>query len=269
MGTASTSTMSEKQRGEGQAPPNPRVQRTRPSASPRGSPLTRHPLGGEGSSTGMRKALWILAVLLLGACRTTQSSSSSPDEIAIRASRSRLNEALAKREFAAMNEEVVDNVIITGPVWRTVGRDQLLHTYSGLVSKRPDLVWTREPQAVRINARWPFASETGEWYESWREEGVLTELRGTYSALWRKVKGRWLLDAEVFVPLSVKEATTVNECLLSPAGRNNSFSICDHVITTISLASFTPPNPRVQRTRPCALLRGSPLTRHPLSGQSQ
>jgi hypothetical protein len=25
-----------------------------------------------------------------------------------------------------------------------------------------------------------------------------------------------------------------------------------------------PPNPRVQRTRPCASLRGSPLTRHPL-----
>ena len=24
------------------------------------------------------------------------------------------------------------------------------------------------------------------------------------------------------------------------------------------------PNPRVQRTRPCASLRGSPLTRHPL-----
>ena len=26
------------------------------------------------------------------------------------------------------------------------------------------------------------------------------------------------------------------------------------------------PNPRVQRTRPCASLRGSPLTRHPLGG---
>ena len=27
-----------------------------------------------------------------------------------------------------------------------------------------------------------------------------------------------------------------------------------------------PPNPRVQRTRPCASLRGSPQTRHPLGG---
>ena len=30
--------------------------------------------------------------------------------------------------------------------------------------------------------------------------------------------------------------------------------------------AMTPPNPRVQRTRPCASLRGSPLTRHPLGG---
>ena len=28
-----------------------------------------------------------------------------------------------------------------------------------------------------------------------------------------------------------------------------------------------PPNPRVQRTRPCASLRGSPLTRHPLGAR--
>jgi hypothetical protein len=30
--------------------------------------------------------------------------------------------------------------------------------------------------------------------------------------------------------------------------------------------SGVPPNTRVQRTRPCASLRGSPLTRHPLGG---
>jgi hypothetical protein len=30
-----------------------------------------------------------------------------------------------------------------------------------------------------------------------------------------------------------------------------------------------PPNGRVQRTRPCASLRGSPLTRHPLDRPSE
>jgi hypothetical protein len=159
----------------------------------------------------MQKMLWILVVLLFGACATTQPSpSSDPDEVAIRAARGRLNEALAKRQFAAMNEELVDNVSMTGPVWRTVGRDQLLQAYTRLTSRRPDLVWVREPQAVRINASWLFASESGEWRESWREGGVFTELHGSYLALWRKVEGRWLLDAEVFVPLSCAGSSYCN-----------------------------------------------------------
>jgi hypothetical protein len=159
----------------------------------------------------MQKMPWILVALLLGACATTQlSPSSDPDEVAIRAARVRLNDALARQQFAAMQEELVDNVSITGPVWRTVGRDQLLQAYTRLTSRRPDLVWIREPQAIRINASWLFASESGEWRESWREGGVFTELRGSYLALWRKVEGRWLLDAEVFVPLSCAGSSYCN-----------------------------------------------------------
>jgi uncharacterized protein DUF4440 len=151
----------------------------------------------------MQKMLWMLVVLLLGAYATIPPSlASDPDEAAIRAARSRLNEALSKQQLTPMNEELVENVSVTGPVWRTVGRDQLLQAYTRLLSRRPDLVWIREPQAVRINASWLLASESGEWRESWREGGVVTELRGSYLALWRKVNGRWLLDAEVFVPLS-------------------------------------------------------------------
>jgi hypothetical protein len=151
----------------------------------------------------MQKVRWVLVVLLLGAGATMQPSlASDPDEAAIRAARSRLNEALSKQQLAPMNEELVENVSVTGPVWRTGGRDQLLQAYTRLISRRPDLVWIREPQAIRINATWLFASESGEWRESWREGGVFTELRGSYLALWRKVDSRWLLDAEVFVPLS-------------------------------------------------------------------
>ena len=159
----------------------------------------------------MQKMLWMLVVLLLGACATMQPSlASDPDEAAIRAARSRLNEALSKQQLAAMNEELVENVSVTGPAWRTVGRDQLVQAYTRLISRRPDLVWIREPQAVRINASWLFASESGEWRESWREGGVFTELRGSYLALWRKVDGRWLLDAEVFVPLSCTGSSYCN-----------------------------------------------------------
>ena len=61
-------------------PPNPRVQRTRPCASLRGSPLTRHPLGG-------RKALIVgaaaIVIALVGAVTTSEMKWTKPGEIKI------------------------------------------------------------------------------------------------------------------------------------------------------------------------------------------
>jgi len=42
----------------------------------------------------------------------------------------------------------------------------------------------------------------------------------------------------------------------------------DELSLRILAPSGRSPNPRVQRTRPYASLRGSPLTRHPLGGRS-
>jgi hypothetical protein len=159
----------------------------------------------------MQRLLSMVVAALLGVCAAVQASlASDSDEAAIRAARGRLNEALSKQQLASMNEELVENVSVTGPVWRTVGRDQLLEKYTRLISKRPDLVWIREPQAVRIDSSWLLASESGDWRESWREEGVFTELRGQYLALWRKVDDHWRLDAEVFVPLSCTGSSYCN-----------------------------------------------------------
>jgi len=60
-----------RKRGAGAAP-NPRVQRTRPCASLRGSPLTRHPLG-------RRVSLVAGALLLASACRRELSERQAID----------------------------------------------------------------------------------------------------------------------------------------------------------------------------------------------
>jgi hypothetical protein len=56
-------------------PPNPRVQRTRPYASLRGSPLTRHPLGGFSDRERIRlRHLLALSVLaFVGGCNDTRN----------------------------------------------------------------------------------------------------------------------------------------------------------------------------------------------------
>jgi hypothetical protein len=138
--------------------------------------------------------------------KTSQSSTDS-DEAAIRAARSRLNEAFAKRRITDMSELMVENLSMTGPKWRSVSRDVYIRETIRLIESRPEITEIYEPQVIRINTGWWYAAESGEWRETWLEKGVLTELRGSYQALWRRVDGRWLLDAQVFIPLSCKGAS--------------------------------------------------------------
>ena len=135
--------------------------------------------------------------------KTTQSSMDA-DEAAIRAVRGRLNEVFAKHRITDMSELMVENFSMTGPKWRSVGRDTYIQGTIRLQESRPEITEVYEPQAIQINTRWWYASESGEWHETWLEKGILTELRGSYQALWRRVDGRWLLDAQVFIPLSCK-----------------------------------------------------------------
>ena len=65
----------------------------------------------------------------------------------------------------------------------------------------PKTVYLRHPTHVEISERWPLAFETGEWegHESGPASPVV--ISGRYSAQWVKREGRWLIRAEVFVPL--------------------------------------------------------------------
>jgi hypothetical protein len=76
-----------------------------------------------------------------------------------------------------------------------------LSAYEGLAKERPDVHWSHSPREVEVNSAWGVAAERGTWYETWTEQDGQVELRGSYTALWRKMNGKWLLEAEVFVPL--------------------------------------------------------------------
>ena len=77
--------------------PNPRVQRTRPYASLRGSPLTRHPLGGperqvgrgnslRGAVRGLGVGILSLVICIAPGCSRKEAASSTPvPAIAVRA----------------------------------------------------------------------------------------------------------------------------------------------------------------------------------------
>jgi hypothetical protein len=70
------------------------------------------------------------------------------------------------------------------------------------VAERPDLFYENRPTRIRVVADFELASEYGEWLERWKEPTGLTEMRGTYYVLWRRVEGRWVIEGVVEMPES-------------------------------------------------------------------
>jgi len=121
--------------------------------------------------------------------------------MAVSGARLSMNESFKSRDFAALARRVSERVSMSGPVFRTVGREDLMSALSRLTTRRPDVAWTHTPDDIRIYTEWQVAFEGGSWRETWREPDGATEITGRYTALWVKSSSDWVLDAEVFVPL--------------------------------------------------------------------
>lgn len=84
----------------------------------------------------------------------------------------------------------------------TNGRDGAQAQWRAQFTAHADVSYVRTPSSVRLFAPWAMAAESGTWVGRWAEPDGRVEIRGTYTAKWRRVDGVWLLEAEVFTPES-------------------------------------------------------------------
>jgi ketosteroid isomerase-like protein len=123
------------------------------------------------------------------------------DERLIRDARARSNAAIAAHDLPAIAREWMPDLhVVSSTSSQTAGRDANQQRMAEQFQNRPDTVYVRTPSIVEVNAAWAVASERGEWVGRWTEPDGKLEIGGTYFAQWRKVDGRWLIQAEVFVP---------------------------------------------------------------------
>ena len=80
------------------------------------------------------------------------------------------------------------------------GRDANIESFADQFRTRPDVVYRRTPDAVRVFKPWLMASEYGTWTGSWTEADGKIQLTGRYFAKWRKVNDAWLIESETYVP---------------------------------------------------------------------
>ena len=88
----------------------------------------------------------------------------------------------------------------TAPSIHIDGSDALERSHESLFLKRPDVILTHHANRIVVNENWDVASEQGEWVEHWTDKDGVTELRGTYLAMWKRGNSHWLQYAEIIVP---------------------------------------------------------------------
>ncbi|AMP99994.1 hypothetical protein AY601_3123 [Pedobacter cryoconitis] len=113
----------------------------------------------------------------------------------IQASRENSNAAILKGDAAGVAQYWMDDIIvISGEGGQYAGKKLLLKVFTEMFQEdRP--VFERVPSVITIGDSGVLAWETGEW--NYKTE----KFRGNYSAMWRKIKGKWLTQSELFVSL--------------------------------------------------------------------
>lgn len=151
----------------------------------------------------MRSVFLCALILLVGTQVPTSAQPTPLTALAVRAARARSNRAIAARDTLAL-------VAIASPSYHSVssrnahtnGRDGVLLQWRNQFTSHPDVSYVRTPKSVQLFAPWEMAEETGTWIGRWSESDGRVTIRGNYTAKWRRIDGTWLLEAEVFTPLS-------------------------------------------------------------------
>ncbi len=125
----------------------------------------------------------------------------SADEQLIREARARSNQAIAAHDLAGIASVWMENVhIATSTGVQAAGREPNQQRMARQFTNRPDTVYVRRSTVIDVYPPWAVASERGEWTGRWTEPEGAMEIAGTYLAQWRKIDGRWLVQAELYVP---------------------------------------------------------------------
>lgn len=114
----------------------------------------------------------------------------------IRDARAASNAAIASHDAEGVAKYwMKDIVVISGEGGQYPGRNLLLKTFKKMFSSSP-AVFERLPAEISIAESGILAWETGSWHY------LNEDLRGNYSAMWRKFNGKWLIQSELFVSLN-------------------------------------------------------------------
>lgn len=124
------------------------------------------------------------------------------DEEQIRLTRSQSNQAIARHDVDGILESMADDYhVSTSSGTLLEGRAEIGEAFASRFAEFKDARYQRTTESIDLNTTKSIASEAGAWVGSWTTPDGPFRTGGNYLAYWRKINGRWLIHAELFVPL--------------------------------------------------------------------
>ena len=134
------------------------------------------------------------------------------DDQLIRAARDRSNAAIAKHDLDGIAALWMEDVyVVSSTSAQGAGKNANRARMAAQFKNRPDTIYVRKPATIEVYEPWNVASERGDWRGQWSEPDGALQIGGTYQAQWRKIEGRWLIQAELFVPTHCKGSNYCNQ----------------------------------------------------------
>lgn len=142
----------------------------------------------------------------------SQPPSAESEVETIREARLAQNQAIREQDLDAIAGVLEPDVHVTSGIGiHIVGRDAYRRAYEDDFEVLDDVIYTRTPDEIEISAvdtgmAERIAAESGTWTGSFVTPRGDAQMRGVYSAMWRKRSGQWRINSEIFVSLACSGA---------------------------------------------------------------
>jgi ketosteroid isomerase-like protein len=119
---------------------------------------------------------------------------------AIAARRKLTNRLIDAHDAARLGPHLTEDVcVIVGDGGVIQGRDQVTAAFAAQFRDPAFITYVRTTEGVTVADDGERAAEHGRWVGAWKGA---PDMSGTYLAAWRKQRGQWLIERELYVTLT-------------------------------------------------------------------
>jgi ketosteroid isomerase-like protein len=129
--------------------------------------------------------------------------------LAIRAAREAINEAIARRDPAAIGTFFLPSYhVVTARSMQRNGGEDSVRSWAEMFERDRSATHEGTPDDIHVNEDWGMAEEHGKWTGTLMANDGPIALAGVYAAKWQYTAEGWRLQAEIFTPITITRGTS-------------------------------------------------------------